>query len=72
MACGPRIQEPPKGGHIVRQLYEDGHVVIALVGEPLHLGVDPRGNGQLLSTEVHGKSMPCPLRERNGIPVGSP
>jgi hypothetical protein len=25
----PRIQEPPEGGHIVHQLYEDGHVVIA-------------------------------------------
>ncbi len=29
-------------------------------------------NGELLSTEVYGKSMPCPLKERNGIPVGSP
>jgi len=41
-------------------------------GLALHLGVDPRGNGELLSTEVHGKSMPCPLKERDGIPVGSP
>jgi hypothetical protein len=38
----PRIQDSAERGHVVHQLDEDGHVVIALAGEPLHLGVDPR------------------------------
>ena len=34
----PRIRERPECGHIVRQLYEDGDVVIAFVDDPLRLG----------------------------------
>jgi hypothetical protein len=61
----------PRRGHVVHQLDEDGHVVIALTGEPLHLGVDPGSNVELFGTKVHGESVPCPLDERNRIPVGS-
>jgi hypothetical protein len=50
MACGPASKGRRKAG-IRPPLYEDGHVIIALVGEPLHLGVDPRGNVELLGTE---------------------
>lgn len=60
----PGIQEPPEGGHIVHKLDEDGHVVIALAGEPLHLGVDLGGNVELLGTEVHRESVPYRLCSR--------